>query len=242
MVDMKTTKAAKRERRERRGSKRRHRSDHGHRVLPQHRTLDPGDLAGLASLLDTFDPAGPWETVAPRILPVLKRAWYPYPTDMAPFHLQVPPGIPTGFGIDLGPAFSHATPQLIERWGVDHATLLATALDNLRALIRDEPPVVDRLRHAGLDITAVQGQGWGSALLLLPEVLTATVGDAPAVLLTPVRNTLLALPETVEPEVVVDLWGALADGARDALDVDPMRWTGTTVVALQDHVTQGLPN
>jgi hypothetical protein len=36
--------------------------------------------------------------------------------------------------------------------------------------------------------------------------------------------------------------GRLADGARDALDVDPMRWTGTTVVALQDHVTQGLPN
>jgi hypothetical protein len=239
---MKTTKAAKHDRRAQRKRKGRPRHDDraGGRLPGE--GFGSGDLARLTAVLEGFDPTGPWSTVATRILPVIKRVWHPYPADLAPFHLAVPPGIPTGFGIDLGPAFSHATPELIDRWGVDHATLLGTALDNLRSLVRREPPVVDRFRHDGMDIVAVQGEGWGSALLLLPDVLGAAIGDAPRVLLTPVRNTLLALPASVGLELAADLWDAVASGAHDELDVDPMRWTGTTVVALHDHVTQGLPN
>jgi hypothetical protein len=240
---MKTVKAAKGERRAHRKTKQRRHRDKSHfHVLPVGGTMDPGDLERLTKAFASFDPSAPWPTIAPMILPVLKRAWHPYPPDAAPVHIQVPPGIPTGFGIDVGPGISHVTPQLIEHWGVDQATLLGTALENLRALTHVEPPIVDRFRHDGVDIQVVQGQGWGSALVLLPDVLRPIVGGDPCVLLAPVRNTLLALPDVVDPELILDLWSAIAGGAHDALDLDPLRWTGTAVVAYQDVATQGLPN
>ena len=190
--------------------------------------------------LPRFDPDAPWDTAAPMVLPVLRRVWQP--TDASPVHIQVPPGIPTGFGIDFGPAFSHVTAELVERWGVDPATLLGVALENLRRRVVEEPPVVQRITSGGVDITAIQGQGWGSSLLLLPDVLRTVIGDVPRVLLAPVRNTIVALPESVEAHIAVDIWEAIAAGAHDELDVDPLRWTGRTVVAINDLVARGLPN
>lgn len=239
---MKTVKAAKGERRAHRKAKDRRRRDGGFEIQALGGTMDPGDLARMTKAFETFDPTAPWTTIAPKILPVLKRVWHPYPPDAVPVHVQVPPGIPTGFGIDMGPGFSHVTPELVERWGVDQATLLGTALENLRALTHVEPPIVDRFRHDGVDIQVVQGQGWGSALVLLPDVLRPIVGTDPCILLAPVRNTLFALPDTVDPERILDLWSAIAGGAHDALDLDPLRWTGSAVVAYQDVATQGLPN
>jgi hypothetical protein len=243
MKTVKPSKASKGARRDRRQTKERRDRDGARvRVQPLGGTMDPDDLARLTEAFETFDPAAPWRTVAPTILPVLKRAWHPYPADAEPIHIHVPPGIPTGFGIDVGPGFSHVTPQLVERWGIDAATLLATALENLRAIVRVEPPAVDRFRHEGVDIQVIQGQGWGSALILLPDVLQPLIGPAPRVLLVPVRNTLIALPAAVDPELVLELWSAIAGGAHDALDLDPLRWTGTAVVAYQDMATRGLPN
>lgn len=173
---------------------------------------------------------------------VLKRVRHPYPPEAAPIHIQVPPGIPTGFGIDFGPAFSHVSTPLMEQWGVDHATLLGTALENLRRLIVEEPPEIQRLRHDGVGIVGISGQGWGSSLLLLPDALRSILRDQPRVLLAPIRNTILALPEDVEWEIAVDLWDSLADGANDELEVEPLRWTGSSVVAMGDRRSQGLPN
>ena len=204
--------------------------------------MDPKLLRKLLSAADGLDLDAPWETISPTILPVIKRVWHPYPPDAAPLHIRVPPGIPTGFGIDFGPAFSHVTPQLVERWGVDEATLLGTALENLRRLVVVEPPVVQRFAHQGVDVVAIQGQGWGSSLLLLPDVLRPIVGADPRVLLAPVRNTVVALPDDVDSEIALDIWDAVAEGAHDELDVDPMRWTGSSVVALGDRRTKGLPN
>ena len=62
----------------------------------------------------------------------------------------VPPGVWTGFGIDVGPAWAHVSRDIIDRWGVDEATLLGTALENLRRRAIDEPPQVERatlVRH-----------------------------------------------------------------------------------------------
>jgi len=204
--------------------------------------MDPDVVERMTAGLLGLDPDAPWSTAAPMILPVLKRVWHPMPPDTVPLHIQVPPGIPTGFGIDIGLAFSHVTPTLVERWSIDHATLLGTALENLRQRIVVEPPLVQQFTSDGIEITAVQGQGWGSSLLLLPDVLRRIIGDAPQVLLAPVRNTLIALPEAVEPHVAVDIWEAIAAGAHDELDVDPLRWTGRTVVAITDLETRGLPN
>jgi hypothetical protein len=92
-----------------------------------------------------------------------------------------------------------------------------------------------------VQVTAIQGQGWGSSLILLPELLRPILGQTPRVLLAPVRNTLLALPDDVEDGLAIDLWQAIAQGAHDELDVDPLRWTGSTVALLTDGAL-GLPN
>ncbi len=172
---------------------------------------------------------------------MLKRVNHPYPAEMAPLHIRVPPGVWTGFGIDLGPAFSHVSQMLLDGWGIDHATLLGTALENLTALVRREAPVIDTIPIDGIEVTAIQGQGWGSSLILVPDVLRPILGPTPRILLAPVRNTLVALPDDVDDDLAVDLWHAIADGAHDELDVEPLRWTGSTVASLGDATT-GLPN
>ena len=68
------------------------------------RSQDPGMNHAFGS-----PPSGPWDRVAPDVLPLLRRAHHPYPPDLAPLQVNVPPGVWTGFGVDLGPAMSHIT-------------------------------------------------------------------------------------------------------------------------------------
>lgn len=242
MPAMKTVKAAKRERRAHRKAKDHDRRDDGLQVRALGGTMPADLMEQIRSALTQLDPLAPWPEIAPMVLPVLKRLRHPYPPEASPIHIQVPPGIPTGFGIDFGPAFSHVHRRLIEHWGVDEATLLGTALENLRRLAVVEPPRIERFEHAGAAVMTVSGQGWGSSLVLLPDVLESLLGTDPRVLLTPVRNTIVALPEDVDPDIAYDIWDALAHGAHDELDVQPLRWTGSTVTTLMDRQTQGLPN
>ena len=243
MVGMKSTKAAKDQRRARHTSKRNRRRSEDLTLTPLGPgAFEPGLAEQILAAFRGFDPTGPWATIAPRIVPVLKRRRHPYPPEAAPLHIHVPPGIWTGFGIDLGPAFSHVSQTLLDGWGIDPPTLLATALDNLAGLVRSEPPVVESLHIGGVDVTAIQGQGWGSSLVLAPDLLRPLLDPTPRVLLAPVRNTLLALPDDVDDQLAFDLWEAITEGAHDELEVDPLRWTGATVTLLADQVTVGLPN
>ena len=169
---------------------------------------DPGIECARRALeaLRGFDPSGDWEDVSPAVLPLLKRVRHPFPPDAAPMHLQVPPGIWTGFGIDIGPAWAHVSRGLFRRWGIDEATLLGTALENLRRRVLEEPPWSKRAMVAGASLTVIQAQGWGSALVLAPDRLGAIVGAEPRTLLTPVRNALVALPHDVDLEVAALVW------------------------------------
>lgn len=240
---MKSTKTAKQDRRARRVSKRLRRRDDGLRLTPLGPgTFEPGLAEQLLAAFRGFDPTAPWPEIAPRIVPALKRRRHPFPPDAAPLHIHVPPGVWTGFGIDVGPAFSHVTRALVEGWGIDDALLLATALDNLAGLVRSEPPRIEALHVGEVEVMAIQGQGWGSSLVLAPDLLRPLLHATPRVLLAPVRNTLLALPDDVEAELAMDLWAAIADGAHDELEVEPLRWTGSTVALLADGTTVGLPN
>jgi hypothetical protein len=240
MKTLKARKVAKDEHRGRRKARSRRGPD-GLRLHPLGGTFEVGLAERILAAFEGFDPTAPWSDVAPRIVPVLKRLHHPYPAEMAPIHIRVPPGIWTGFGIDLGPAFSHVSQTLLDGWEVDHATLLGTALSNLTDLVRRERPIVDTVPVEGIKVTAIQGQGWGSSLILVPEMLGPILGSTPRVLLAPVRNTLLALPDDVDEGLAIDLWQAIAHGAHDELDVDPLRWTGSTVALLTDGAL-GLPN
>jgi hypothetical protein len=236
-----TKKASKAERRARRKARDRRRSDLDIRMSPLGGPMDPDVLDAVLAAARQVDFDAPWASMAPMILPVVKRVRHPYPPEATPLHIHVPPGIWTGFGIDFGPAFSHVTARMLERWEVDSATLLATALDNLRRLIVDQPPHVQSFEFEGMELVGIQGQGWGSSLLLLPEALRPILGPEPQLLLAPVRNTIIAMPEHVDADVAVGIWEAIAHGASDELEVDPLRWTGASVVALADG-SRGLPN
>jgi hypothetical protein len=168
-------------------------------------------------------------------MPLLKRVRHPFPAEAAPIHLRVPPGVLTGFGIDVGPAWAHVSHDLMVRWDVDEATLLGTALENLRQRIVSEPPRVERATFADAAAIVIQAQGWGSALILAPDRLASILGDRPLTLLAPVRNALIALPEDVEMDLAVAVWDAFAEGCADELDIDPLRWTGSGVVAFHEE-------
>jgi hypothetical protein len=232
-------KAAKAERRRHRRVKRG--PADGLTLHPLGGTMEPGLADQILAAFRGFDPTGPWSEIAPRIVPVLKRRHHPYPAEMAPIHIVVPPGVWTGFGIDLGPAFSHVSQTLLDGWGIDHATLLGTALQNLAALVRRERPMVDTIPVDGVVVTSIQGQGWGSSLILAPDLLRPILGETPRLLMTPVRNTLLALPDDVHEDLALDLWEVIANGAHDELDVDPLRWTGSTVALIGERPS-GRPN
>ena len=243
---MKTTRAAKAERQDRRtrrdGPKSSKRRDGDLWLTPLGGPMDPGLMERILEGARGVDLEAPFVELAPRLLPVLKRVWHPYPPEIELIHVTLPPGIPTGFCIDLGPAFTHVTRELMERWAVDVPVLLATALDNLRAVTRAEPPIVQRFTHETVDVVAVQGQGWGSALLLVPDVLGPIVGDRPRLLMAPTRDTVLSLPDDVDPEVARRFWSTVTDGAHDVLDVHPVLWTGSDVASIWDDRAPGLPN
>ncbi len=203
-------------------------------------TMDHELFQRVLAAAQRLDLDAPWPDIAPMVLPVLRRVHHPYPPEATPLHVFVPPGVWTGFGIDFGPAFTHITASQVERWAIDRATLLGTALENLRSLTVVEPPRVERIHPDGVETIAIQGQGWGSALILLPEILRPILGEQPRLLLAPVRNTLVALPDDVDQDLPVRMWEAIAEGCHDELDLNLFRWTGTTVVG--DNDMRGLPN
>lgn len=202
-----------------------------HRATSQ---VDPRTLRRMLKAFNEVDLGELWPAFAPRVMPLLKRVRHPFPAEAAPIHLRVPPGVLTGFGVDVGPAWAHVSRDLMVRWGVDEATMLGTALENLRQRVVSEPPRVERATFADAAATVIQAQGWGSALILAPDRLAPILGERPLILLTPVRNALIALPEDVEMDLAIEIWDAFTEGCADELDVDPMRWTGSGVVAFDD--------
>ena len=94
---------------------------------------------------------------------------------------------------------------------------------------------MERIHPDGVETIAIQGQG--SALILVPELLGPILGKEPRLLLAPVRNTLVALPDDVDPDLAFRLWDAIAEGCHDELDLNLLHWTGTTVVADGDEAS-----
>ncbi len=227
--DAKDAKAERRARRKRDSGRRQ-----DVRLRPLGGEMDPIVLRRTVDAFSSVDMGGSWDELAPRILPLLKRVAHPFPAEIAPVHLHVPPGVWAGFGVDVGPAWAHVTQSLIDRWGVDAATLLGTALENLRRRAIDEPPRVEAIAFEDSRVTVVQAQGWASALILAPDRLAPIIGADPRLVIAPIRNVLVALPEDVDVDLAVAVWEAFAEGCHDELDVDPLRWTGTDLIALAD--------
>jgi hypothetical protein len=207
------------------------RSDRGRdRLTPAELAYADGIVRQMASALHAVQTGDGWDAVRTTILPMLRRVGRSAWNGPDAVELLVPPGLPTRFGVDLGPAMALVSPTLLETWGVDAMTLLGSALDNLRRRVVEEPPHVQRLAAVGIpEATVIQGQAWGSALVLVPDRLATLIGPEPRMLLAPVRNMLVALPEDVDIESVDRLWQAITRDAPDELDLVPLLWTGSEV-------------
>jgi hypothetical protein len=141
-----------------------------------------------------------WDEMAPAVIPVLPRRRPMPPMSGEPFRVTLPPGIPTGFGIDIGPAFLVVGAPLLAGWPIGPADVVAQALENLRERAR---PVRPR-DLVGIDIEGVParvlqtGLGCASALVLLPDELGRIFGERRQVLLAPMRDLLISLPPDVD--------------------------------------------
>src|SRR3954469_17133162 len=141
-----------------------------------------------------------WTTMAPNVVPILPRRRPMPPMAGEPFRVTLPPGIPTGFGIDIGPAFLVVGETLLASWPIDGADLVATGLANLRRRMHrvtsrdlvaqavDEVPI--RVLQSGV--------GCASALVLAPDELVRIFGTQPQCFLAPMRDLLIALPANVD--------------------------------------------
>ncbi len=171
-----------------------------------YRTVDIGDgmeqaspeavLRAMGELPQDLD----WEVMAPNVIPILPRRRPMPPQAGEPFRVTLPPGIPTGFGIDIGPAFLVVGESLLGSWPIGPADLVATSLENLRARLRGVRPR-DLMSQAldGVPVRVLQsGVGCASALVLVPDELRRIFGETPQCLIAPMRDILISMPADVD--------------------------------------------
>jgi hypothetical protein len=228
---MKRTKPARRARIPRDARRRRVRRDR----------LDAVDLAWLDERLRRAGPDGSWEDVRPLVLPVLARAHQPIATGIRLIRVRLPPGLWVGFGIDLGPAFTHIAYDQLERWAIDEPELVATAMANLERRAETDELELSSLVIDGVPLMAVQASGWGSALLLAPATLSRILGPGVQLVFAPVRNTILAVPLDAPTDLVSALWTALAEDEPTELDGGVYRLEGGLITAIARGQSGGPP-
>jgi hypothetical protein len=141
-----------------------------------------------------------WAAVANGVIPILPRRRPMPPIAGEPFRVTLPPGIPTGFGIDIGPAFLVVGTSLLESWPIGPADVVARALENLRDRLS---PVRGRdlVREAvdGVPVRVLQsGVGCASALVLVPDELQRILGPEPQCLIAPMRDLLISMPSDTD--------------------------------------------
>lgn len=182
------------------------RAKRGRKAGKDYQTVDLGNGVVQASenavlrAMGGLPPDLDWESMAGNVIPILPRRRPLPPSAGAPFRVTLPPGIPTGFGIDIGPAFLMVGESLMGTWSVDPATIVATALENLRSRMREVRPR-DLVRQSldGIPSRLLQsGVGCASALVLIPDELERIFGGGPQLLLAPMRDILISLPADVD--------------------------------------------
>jgi hypothetical protein len=145
-----------------------------------------------------------WPDLAKNVVPILPRLRPMPPIAGEPFRVTLPPGIPTGFGVDIGPALLVVSESLLASWPIGPAELVATGLDNLRRLVRRLRPR-DLLEDV-IDTVPVRilqtGVGCASTLVLVPDELQRLFGTHPQCLIAPMRDLLISLPADTDRALV----------------------------------------
>ena len=169
-----------------------------------------------------------WDELAPSVIPVLPRR-RPMPQATGePFRVTLPPGISTGFGIDIGPAFLMVGTQLMASWPIESVDLVARALSNLRDRMR---PVRARdllaMQIDGTPVRVLQtGLGCASALVLLPDEIRRVFGPRAQCLLTPMRDLVVSVPPATDRGFAAWLNEELATMDPNGLALDAFVFDG----------------
>ena len=163
-----------------------------------------------------------WDEMAGAVIPVLPRRRPVPPMSGEPFRVTLPPGIPTGFGIDIGPAFLMVGETLLSGWKVGPADLVARALANLRERTRPvRPRDLVTLAIEGVPARVLQtGLGCASALVLAPDELRRIFGERPQCLLAPMRDVIVSLPPDADRRFAASLNEELASMDPNGLALD----------------------
>lgn len=163
-----------------------------------------------------------WAAVAEGVIPILPRRRPMPPLAGEPLRVTLPPGIPTGFGIDIGPALLVVGTSLLESWPIGPADVVARSLENLRDRLR---PVRARdLVRETVDGVRVRmlpsGAGCASALVLVPDELQRILGPEPQCVIAPMRDLLISMPADTDRAFVAWLNEEFASMDPNGLALD----------------------
>ena len=163
-----------------------------------------------------------WRSMAPSVVPILPRRRPMPPLAGEPVRVTLPPGIPTGFGMDIGPAFLVVGQSLLASWTIDAADLVATALENLRGRMRPvRPRDLFRQPIDGIPARILQsGVGCASGLVLVEDELRRVFGSEPQCLIAPMRDILISLPVDTDRSFVAWLNDEFSEMDPNGLALD----------------------
>jgi hypothetical protein len=190
--------------RERRRAKRRRKAGKDYRTVNLGNGVETASVDAVMRAIGELPRDLDWPATAPHLIPILPRRRAMPSEAGEPFRVTLPPGIPTGFGIDIGPAFLVVGESMLASWPIGPADLVATALENLRQRLRSVRP--RDLHHdvfQGVPVRILQsGVGCASALVLVPDELERIFGTGRQCLIAPMRDLLISMPVDADRELV----------------------------------------
>jgi hypothetical protein len=207
---------------EKRRAKRRRKAGKSYRTVDLGNGMVQATPEAVMRAMGELPPDLEWPVMAPNVVPILPRRRPLPPQAGDPFRVTLPPGIPTGFGIDIGPAFLVVGETLLGSWPIGPADLVATALDNLRGRMRAVRPR-DLARQAidGVPARVLQsGVGCASALVLVPDELERIFGHASQCLVAPMRDVLISFPADTDRAFVAWINDEFAELDPNGLALD----------------------
>ncbi len=217
--------------RERRRAKRRHKAGKDYRSVDLGNGIETASPDSVLRAMGSLPPDLDWRAMAPNLIPILPRR-RPMPFEAGePFRVTLPPGIPIGFGIDIGPAFLIVGESVLATWPVGPADVVATGLDNLRRRLRSvRPRDLHRDAFEGLPVRILQsGVGCASALVLVPDELERIFGREEQCLIAPMRDLLISMPLDADRELVGWLNDEFATMDPNGLALDAFVFEGGTL-------------
>lgn len=208
--------------REKRRDKRRRKAGKAYRTWDLGNGMVQATPEAVVRAMGGLPPDLDWQVLAPDVIPILPRR-RPMPAAAGePFRVTLPPGIPTGFGVDIGPAFLVVGQSLMDSWSIGPADLVATGLQNLRDRLRSVRSR-DLLRETidGVPVRALQsGIGCASTLVLVPDELERIFGRDAQCLIAPMRDLLISMPPETDRGFVAWLNDEFAEMDPNGLALD----------------------